>query len=373
MDFQETRRQLRQFIHEHGFEPVMSEFNDIFYDFHSHVQDACKQEIDRCNLFILIVGDRYGTVYHREPLKPYPDSVTLQEFRKAMEIRIPKHIFIEKFVLHDYQNYTHARASIYTEHFQKHEVSESKIQSVKQKLRSDFDQGYPFSAPEHKYVFYFLDLIHDLETNNAIIPFDSFDSIREGLINQWAGLMYEALDRQSRIPASNIASLEQKVDGIVTHLKELLSTKHAGRSPGKISFDISKLTSDIEFDNMEELKEKIEQVITDLLRSGRGLRARGEFHLTPNLEWANKWVGSLPAMLKKYKWSRTINFGELFSGDDISLGYYEECAGVPYRSVSEFHQIYQSLDSEGREALLNTLLQEIRPLVIKPDADEIPF
>jgi len=115
IDFQETRRQLRQFIQEYGFEPVMSEFNDIFYDFNAHVQDACKTEIDRCNLFILIVGNQYGSIYYRETsTKQSPDSVTLQEFKKALEVQIPKHIFIDKFVKHDYDNYSRARAEKYT-------------------------------------------------------------------------------------------------------------------------------------------------------------------------------------------------------------------------------------------------------------------
>ena len=37
-DLQEIRFQLRRFIQDIGYEPVMSEFGDIFYDLGDHVQ-----------------------------------------------------------------------------------------------------------------------------------------------------------------------------------------------------------------------------------------------------------------------------------------------------------------------------------------------
>jgi hypothetical protein len=131
IDFQEIRRQLRQFIKSHGFEPVMSEFNDVFYDFNTHVQDACKHEIERCNLFILIVGNKYGSLYHKETIsKSYPDSITLQEFKKALEIQVPKHIFIDTFVKHDYDNYVRALEQNYTDYFEKNDVKENEIETA---------------------------------------------------------------------------------------------------------------------------------------------------------------------------------------------------------------------------------------------------
>lgn len=55
-DLQEIRFQLRRFIQDIGYEPVMSEFGDIFYDLGDHVQDACKEEINRSNIFVLVIG-----------------------------------------------------------------------------------------------------------------------------------------------------------------------------------------------------------------------------------------------------------------------------------------------------------------------------
>jgi len=377
IDFQETRRQLRQFIIDHGFEPVMSEFHDIFYDFDTHVQDACKAEIDRCNLFILIVGNQYGSVYYKERANaPYPDSVTIQEFRKALETQIPKHIFIDKFVKHDYDNYTHARDDVFTKHFQTHEVEAKNIESVKQQLRQDFDGRYPFPQTQYKYIFYFLDLIHELETNNAIIPFETFDDIRNALLTQWAGLMYEALERRTKVPASSIVFLESKIEKIESYMEKLLATKEPQKGSSTISFDLSKFTSSIEIDQLEALKEKIDNLVTAIFYDGNemtGFNLRGGFHSKPTLDWSKKWVFKLPGLLKKYKWSRTIKFTVLFAG--TGLFFYKLYEHIPYRTIFEFNQLYENMGAEEKDALLTTLIEkaEVHNPSQPPPSDDIPF
>jgi len=377
MDFQETRRQLRQFIQEHGFDPVMSEFNDIFYDFSAHVQDACKSEIERCNLFILIVGNQYGTIYYKETsTKQFPDSVTLQEFKKAVEVQIPKHIFIDKFVKHDYDNYTRARAEKYTSYFEKHEVEEDQVETVRQKLRHEFDAKYPFPEHQYKYVFYFLDIIHELPTGNAIITFETFEDIKESLTKQWAGLMYEALEKSTTLAVSDLISLDKKIDRIEKYLNELVTTKRPEASGGKITFDISKLTTDVEFDNLEELKRRIERTINALVTTGAPLyETRGHFHKKPTLKWVKGWLESLPNILKKYKWSTTISYQDLFLRNGMPGDWYPRWKEIPYRSVFELNQIYKTLDHEGQEAFLNTLIKKIEAFVTEPPgpADDIPF
>ncbi|MEO5912339.1 MAG: DUF4062 domain-containing protein [Pelobium sp.] len=90
-DLQEVRFQLRNFINEYGYESVLSEFDDIFYSYDKHVQDSCLEEIPKCQLFILVVGNNYGSFYHKESqLNKTPDSVTLKEFRRALDHNISK-------------------------------------------------------------------------------------------------------------------------------------------------------------------------------------------------------------------------------------------------------------------------------------------
>lgn len=379
IDFQETRRQLRQFIQSHGFEPAMSEFHDIFYDFDNHVQDACKTEIDRCNLFILVVGNQYGSVYHKErPHAPYPDSITVQEFRKALETQIPKHIFIDKFVKHDYDNYTRARNEVFTNHFQENDVDDKSVKSVKQELRKDFDEQYHFPQTQYKYIFYFLDLINELETNNAVFPFETFEDIKNALLVQWAGLMYDSLERRSKVPASSISSLEAKIDKIESYMSKLLESKESQEETSKIIFDFNKFTSSIEIDQLEALKEKINQLVTSIFydeEPWEGYTLRGGFYNKPTLDWAKKWITRLPNLIKKYKWSRTIKFTELFKGE--GLFFFEQRQHIPYKVIFEFNLLYNNMSSEEKDALLTTLIEkaEVRkPSPPKPPSDDdIPF
>jgi hypothetical protein len=49
-----------------GYDPAMSDFGDIFYDFKDHVQESCQNEIVISNMFILIVGNRlWLSLYHQ--------------------------------------------------------------------------------------------------------------------------------------------------------------------------------------------------------------------------------------------------------------------------------------------------------------------
>lgn len=107
-DLLEVRQNLRQFVLDYSYDPVMSEFGDIFYEYDPHVQDACLKEIEKCQLFILIVGNNYGSMFHKQQNVEVPDSVTIREFKKAISVEIPKHIFINRFVHYDYTNYRRA-------------------------------------------------------------------------------------------------------------------------------------------------------------------------------------------------------------------------------------------------------------------------
>jgi hypothetical protein len=168
-DLQEVRFQLKHFIEEFGYEPVLSEFGDIFYDPAMHVQDACLKEISRCNMFVLIIGNSYGSFFHRQrDPEAIPDSITLQEFRKAIEFDVVKFICINRFVKHDHENYHRALSKAVSKHFATQSVppgGEIEAQAV---VKRRFDDTYPFPQEAYRYVFYFLDIIRQLDTNNAI-------------------------------------------------------------------------------------------------------------------------------------------------------------------------------------------------------------
>lgn len=144
-DLQEIRFQLRRFIEDIGYEPVMSEFGDIFYDLGQHVHDACKEEIYRSNIFILVVGNIYGSIYHKHSEgSQVPDSVTLQEFRKALDVGVSKYIFIHRFVQHDFENYRRALSKNIAKYFSSNDVADDNVHKMKNSLKKNFDNKYPF-------------------------------------------------------------------------------------------------------------------------------------------------------------------------------------------------------------------------------------
>src|SRR6478672_2964148 len=83
-DLKYIRENLRYFIRTLGYEPVLSEDGSVFYNPVLHVEDACLTEIPTCQLFVLIVGGRYGTRYQGGD-----SSITNEEFREAVKQRIP--------------------------------------------------------------------------------------------------------------------------------------------------------------------------------------------------------------------------------------------------------------------------------------------
>jgi len=241
-DLQELRFQLRRFIEDIGYEPVMSEFGDIFYDLDQHAQDACKEEIGKSNMFVLIVGNNYGSLYHRHSDgTTLPDSVTLQEFRKAIEIGIPKYIFINRFVQHDFENYRRASAKHVQKYFAANKVQDDQIQSVKGNLKQEFDSTYPFPQDAYRYIFYFLEIIHGLDLNNAVFPFESFEDVRDTLRKQWAGFVHDALTKERTVAMEQVEALALKLDKIEYQMRLIADIK--GTTPGdnKVTIDITKL------------------------------------------------------------------------------------------------------------------------------------
>ena len=198
--------------------------------------------------------------------------------------------------------------------------------------------------------------------------------------------MYEALEKSTTFATSDLISFDKKIDKIEKYLNELIATKQPKSSGGKIIFDVSKLSTGIEFENLERLKEKIDNTIRGLLIHDSvvsGLYRRGEFYKKPTLKWVKQWVESLPSILKKYKWSKTISFKDVFLKNNMPVGWYSKYEEIPYRCVFELNQIYETLDDEGKEALLNTIMKEISNFVTKPpepnepneqnEPDDIPF
>ena len=90
-DLKEIRDNLYEFIDSLGYTPVFSDKNDVFYHPDLHTHDACIKEIENCQIFILIVGGRFGGKYKFDTSK----SIVNAEYTAAKELNLPIFTFVK--------------------------------------------------------------------------------------------------------------------------------------------------------------------------------------------------------------------------------------------------------------------------------------
>lgn len=385
-DLQEIRFQLRNFIQDFGYDAVMSEFDDIFYSYESHVQDSCLEEISKCQLFILVVGNNYGSFYHQDKQEnKVPDSVTLKEFRRALEVKVYKHIFINKYVDYDYKNYKRALDKATLKHFQENEVADDDVETVRVSIKKEFDNSYHFPYDSYKYVFYFLDIINELKENNAISPFESFADIKDTLRKQWAGFMYESLTRRDKVVSNIIQPLEVKIDRLEKSLSKLIESK-TETADNKLTFDLSTLVRETSLENLEAAQNKINALLYEIRQfdfwteDGENLMGQRLFfnkRFSPDM--AKEWLESLRALTQSFKWSKQIHVETVFKGFPINK-YNKWHFEIPYKILFELYTLYNSLEDDDKNGLVNTVCQELNKNYDKPEpekktapVDDLPF
>ena len=92
LDFRDLRSALRFWLEELGYEVLMSEVSDFERRPDSSTFDACFEAIHYCDFYILLVGERYGSIFQDGI------SVTHQEFRVATSLANEQRIAIIPFV-----------------------------------------------------------------------------------------------------------------------------------------------------------------------------------------------------------------------------------------------------------------------------------
>lgn len=178
-DLKYIRENLKYFINNLGYESILSEDGDVFYDPNQHTHNACISEIQTCQIFVLIIGGRYGGRYLQKE-----KSITNMEYEEAVELKIPVFTLIER--------------NVWSEHF------------VYQKNKKNTNADsiiYP-NVDDIK-IFSFIDEVRKNSINNAIYPFGDFHDIENYLKKQWAGMMYNFLS--SSIETKKVSNLFEEI------------------------------------------------------------------------------------------------------------------------------------------------------------------
>lgn len=191
------RSQLKSFIEKMGYDPILSEYNDVFYNPDDHTHESCVKDITNADMVVLIIGSRYGG-QGIPSLKSHVDfgalsvasaktkilekkeklSVTQYEILKAIESNIPVYTFVEDSVYHDHNVYEQNKENLEI-------ISKMKFPSI------DKDDTAP-------YIFEFINYMRARTHNNAIYPFNKLDDIEEVLLKQWSSLFQTLLSESKK-------------------------------------------------------------------------------------------------------------------------------------------------------------------------------
>lgn len=168
-DLKYIRENLRYFVKTLGYEPILSEDGNVFYNPALHTHDACLTEIPNTQIFVLVIGGRYGGKY-----KDGDDSITNAEYREAVRLKIPIFALVDSAVYNEHHLY------------------------LKNKGNKGIDlEKLVFPAVDSIKIFDFIDEVKSCAVNNALVPFRDFGDIESYLRQQWAGMMFDFLNSRN--------------------------------------------------------------------------------------------------------------------------------------------------------------------------------
>jgi hypothetical protein len=177
-----------------GYDPIMSDYEDVLYDPRVHTHTSCVDEVRNCDILVLIIGARFGGKATIESLNRinFEDlkneslnvdslketenlSVTQLEVLKAIEDSMPVYTFIDKKVWHDHALYEKNKSS-------------------------DIIDRIVFPSIEKqetaKYIFNFINFVRLRTKGNNIFTFEKGQDIEEILTKQWSSYFQRLLNEQ---------------------------------------------------------------------------------------------------------------------------------------------------------------------------------
>lgn len=186
-DLRHIRASLEGFIEGLGYDPILSERGKIPYDSEKPLDKSCYRDASRVDIFVLLIGGRYGSAASDENLKTTPEfydhyeSVTKTEFRAAIDNDIPVYILVDKSVYIEYETY---------------------------KLNRE-NNDFKYKQVDSVNVYRMLDEIADLPRNKTLYTFERYTEIEAWLKEQWAGTFQDLLIRRKEY--KEFSTLSQQV------------------------------------------------------------------------------------------------------------------------------------------------------------------
>lgn len=212
-DLKHIRSSLENFVIQLGYEPILFENGDVPFHPDRPLDESCYDAVDHAQIFVLILGGRYGSAASGQVRKPkdgkiqtnlekmydFYNSVTIEEYKRARKNETPIYIFVEKGVAAEYQTYKENRDN----------------ESIK------------YAHVDNVSIFKVLDAIFAESTNNLVREFETFTDISTWLRDQWAGLFSDFLSKRKTDAvltdlSSQVVNLSQVVDALKSYSEAIV-------------------------------------------------------------------------------------------------------------------------------------------------------
>lgn len=190
-DLRQVRADLERFIKELGYDTVLNEQGNIPYGNQDRLEDYCYKEISNIDIFVSIIGGRYGSESKREKY-----SISQIELKTAHELNKQVYIFIDKGVYNEFRFY----------------------------LNNKENKELKFTYADNVRIHEFIEFVDSLPSNNTIHGFETSNDIITFLKEQWSGLFQRFLQEQTRFKEINIIkgieNTAKTLNQLVTFLTE---------------------------------------------------------------------------------------------------------------------------------------------------------
>ncbi len=215
-DLAPIRFDLQRLVEELGYEPLLSERGTVLFDPSKEAAASAVDDVANCDLFVLIIGGRFGTEYKAEGI-----SVTNAEYQSAIRHSIPVFGLVQAGVMHDMRTY-------------ELNLMNSAVDAEKIAYRN----------ADSTDIFRFVREVRSSVTNNALQEFNEFADIAKYLRNQWASLFRSYLMSRSeeRRFADTLAEL-QNMSNKIEALSELIARKVDPAATIEVTERFDRLTS----------------------------------------------------------------------------------------------------------------------------------
>lgn len=229
-DLHYLRDAIRDLIIELGFNPIMSEYGGVGYLPSDSAENSCYLAMKDCQLAIIIVGKRYGSISNNG------FSITHNEFKTARNQKIPVIFLINEETL--------------------------SFQSVFNSNSNKTDLELPGMDNPSK-VFSFIKEFAESDINNGIVSYSTMQSAKANLKLQLAHLFGDLLRKEFDSEQNNLKDILSQI----TTLKHIL-LKNDEDFASKFAYSFRALLEDENNylkDICEEVYENLEKAVTSIL------------------------------------------------------------------------------------------------------------